>query len=710
MRHRSLIAGGNWDNAANAGSRSRNANNYRWTSAQYKFAQLGRSIYFDGNSDYLTLEDSADWDFGAGDFTIDCWVRFNSSTASQTIVEQWQDDNNEWYFQASTGSDLLIFQQIVGGVYDANYYCSWTPSDNTWYHLALVRSGTTCKMFIDGVSQSVTAGTTWGTLTALSGTLYIGALKQAASFYNYFDGYMSCLRITKGTALWTSNFTPPIYSSYKGARSVYVLSGLNGDVDEEYELIVRNINGADGGNLACRINGDTGSNYGTQELQGADTAASAGRGAFDRIYMHYGASNTSYVSLVNLKIHAKSGYVRTGLMKSTNTITGTTVGKIELQGLSWNNTADNITSLTVFNNIANGIGVGSRIILLKKVKDTTGFKTGLLTVQGKVHGVWEEIYSYTITDTVTTNFESGATADAAGPIGDAGGDEYTLSVKVVIPSTIWCTGFSISLDANTGTPSGDITLRLETDSTGPSGTLAHANATGAFTPTASAWNRKNVAGFTLAAGTYWLTASTTAQATDSHYNWTHDTDGGTNTRWYSANGGAWIGPDNVYNYFRIYADGIQTSITIPSLTGNTDVLYRLRCRYVSTAVDSTYGIRINNDSTANIYGDQYVYGNNTTAGAARGTNTKWINGISGGVTVPDVSYSETLIYVKSGFVRTAISSVTAPVLGTAIANVWLYGQSYNETSTELTSLVVLDTVNTNGLGIGSTVSLERLNL
>ncbi len=33
------------------------------------------SLYFDGTGDYLHLNDSADWDFGSGDFTIDFWYK-----------------------------------------------------------------------------------------------------------------------------------------------------------------------------------------------------------------------------------------------------------------------------------------------------------------------------------------------------------------------------------------------------------------------------------------------------------------------------------------------------------------------------------------------------------------------------------------------------------------------------------------------------------
>ena len=67
-------------------------------------------------------------------------------------------------------------------------------------------------------------------------------------------------------------------------------------------------------------------------------------------------------------ISAKSGYVRTAINEHTDSIVTTTVGRMYLRGQSWNNTADEITSLVVLANQANGLGVGTQITLWRKIK------------------------------------------------------------------------------------------------------------------------------------------------------------------------------------------------------------------------------------------------------------------------------------------------------------------------------------------------------
>src|SRR3989339_404521 len=82
------------------------------TTAQFKFSS--KSGVFDGTGDYLSLADSEDWNFGTGDFTIDCWVRFNTVAGYQTFGAQYVDINNFWEFYKSV-DDQIIFRQDTGG-------------------------------------------------------------------------------------------------------------------------------------------------------------------------------------------------------------------------------------------------------------------------------------------------------------------------------------------------------------------------------------------------------------------------------------------------------------------------------------------------------------------------------------------------------------------------------------------------------------------
>jgi len=169
---------------------------------QSKFG--GKSALFDGNGDYLSIDDNDDWYFGSGDFTIDFWLR-PSSLANVTFFNQYVDSNNKIEFNFLDGN-LIRFQVVSGGSATINCGQTWVPSTNTWYHIALVRSGNIFKIFING-SQLGSDYTSSGTVPNLAANLTIGA--RPANSDLYLNGWLDEYRISKGIARWTSNFTPP---------------------------------------------------------------------------------------------------------------------------------------------------------------------------------------------------------------------------------------------------------------------------------------------------------------------------------------------------------------------------------------------------------------------------------------------------------------------------------------------------------------------
>lgn len=146
------------------------------------------------------------------------------------------------------------------------------------------------------------------------------------------------------------------------------ISGLNGDVDEEYILESKVVNGYNGtAGAAVRLNNDTGTNYGYQFLQGVDTTASAARSTGDRAYINSGTA-LGHIAHSRTSIFAKSGFVRTILNELCSQIVTTTVSLVGIWGMSWNNTADNITSLVIAASQAGGLGVGSSFSLFRKTR------------------------------------------------------------------------------------------------------------------------------------------------------------------------------------------------------------------------------------------------------------------------------------------------------------------------------------------------------
>jgi hypothetical protein len=73
-----------------------------------------------------------------------------------------------------------------------------------WHHVAVVRNGTAWALYVDGTSRS--ANTWSGAISDIAGAVRIG---QDQFYGRDFNGYIDDLRITKGVARYTSNFTPP---------------------------------------------------------------------------------------------------------------------------------------------------------------------------------------------------------------------------------------------------------------------------------------------------------------------------------------------------------------------------------------------------------------------------------------------------------------------------------------------------------------------
>jgi hypothetical protein len=152
----------------------------------------------------------------------------------------------------------------------------------------------------------------------------------------------------------------------------------------------------------------------------------------------------------------------------------------------------------------------------------------------------------------------------------------------------------------------------------------------------------------------------------------------------------------------------QTSMTISNLLGNTDILYRLKVRAVSGIANNNFYVRPNNDTGGN-YGNQILTGNNTTVAAARDTSETyfWLTNTADN-DANEIADSEMIIYAKSGYIRPAIVTSSEKITGTTVTQSNLYGQAWADTTNQITSMVV--TSGDNGLGIGTAITLERLNL
>ncbi len=195
------------DSSVSAHNPAGGGGNEQVDSDQKKFG-IG-SLLLDGTGDFITVGDHIDWSFATGDFAVDLWVRFSSLTGAITFVNHFQNAANEWFVQKGGDPDnKLTMRFITGGAEVGNYAMTsaWAGvATDTWYHLAFVRSGASGLIFIDGVSQTVTETTAFADVGNVAGSLYIG---RRGGGSNEYTGWMDEIRISKGVARWTSDFTP----------------------------------------------------------------------------------------------------------------------------------------------------------------------------------------------------------------------------------------------------------------------------------------------------------------------------------------------------------------------------------------------------------------------------------------------------------------------------------------------------------------------
>ena len=178
--------------------------NAQISTAQYP-ALTGKtsSGYLDGSGDYLSIPDSADWDFGTGDFAIRMRVRFSSHTTVQCLVSNYLNSTTGFSLQRRSDTNTLRF----GCAGDpAHLDVSWTPTDNIWYVIEVVRIGTSLFARVDG-SQIGSPVTNSTNITGSTNPLLIGSL-FAGSYIQPFHGYVSEVEVVKGTAINTSDYTP----------------------------------------------------------------------------------------------------------------------------------------------------------------------------------------------------------------------------------------------------------------------------------------------------------------------------------------------------------------------------------------------------------------------------------------------------------------------------------------------------------------------
>jgi hypothetical protein len=186
-------------------------------------AKFGLSSFSAGTTvdtgSYLSTNDIYLPEFGTGNFTVEAWVRLDTTTFDHTaigpIVSYGNGGGNgplgtysAWQLDILNGGAGLKFYRYDGSETIQSF--SGTINANRWHHVAICRSGTSLRAFVDGTQIGSTA-TSSTNYSRVSGTnrILVGVQSGGGGNAQYyrFPGLIQELRVTK-SARYTTNFTP----------------------------------------------------------------------------------------------------------------------------------------------------------------------------------------------------------------------------------------------------------------------------------------------------------------------------------------------------------------------------------------------------------------------------------------------------------------------------------------------------------------------
>jgi hypothetical protein len=151
---------------------------------------------FNATSNYLSTPDATAFNLSGGSWTIECWIYPNGTYTDFNNIVLKRGASTAWQLYLNQTTGYLSFFNLTSA-----YNSTSTPIANTWNHIAAVYDGTNINLYLNGtrVLQSATGNTDF------SAPIYVGAF---ATQYQFL-GYISNVRIVKGTAVYTGAFTPP---------------------------------------------------------------------------------------------------------------------------------------------------------------------------------------------------------------------------------------------------------------------------------------------------------------------------------------------------------------------------------------------------------------------------------------------------------------------------------------------------------------------
>jgi hypothetical protein len=194
---------------------------------------------------YLTTTGHPDFEPGAGDFTLDFWMKFIAVNGDIVFFTRnpYNDSTNSFRFLYSYPANTFNFRVRANSATKAEYTMSWVPTVGSWTHYAFVRYGTSFMMFVNGTKQVLTVNTAISTndLTFSTPETYVwigtDGLSDAYGSFRCPKGYMDEFHWEKGVAKWTADFTPPT-EEYVTSDYLMYITATGEDITDELTVSV----------------------------------------------------------------------------------------------------------------------------------------------------------------------------------------------------------------------------------------------------------------------------------------------------------------------------------------------------------------------------------------------------------------------------------------------------------------------------------------
>ncbi len=175
--------------------RSKDANGHLTTVTGATWGIQGRT--FNGISNYLTVPDSPNWNFGSGDFAEELWLKW-TAVGNCVFTHQQADGNNRILWYMGGGGVIILFYVVNSTVAVISTSNAWSPVNGVWYHLVLTRVGNTLYMYANGV-QLMSADVTGAVIPDIASVWELGASLLDSS--GYINATIGEVRIYKGRGL-----------------------------------------------------------------------------------------------------------------------------------------------------------------------------------------------------------------------------------------------------------------------------------------------------------------------------------------------------------------------------------------------------------------------------------------------------------------------------------------------------------------------------